>query len=623
MDIMRFLGNKTKLLEKIEFVINDNKIEGKVFCDLFSGSSSVGDFFKGKYQIISNDYLHSLSVIAKGKLYFGNSPKFETFKREYSVDPFVYLNSKKYQYNNQYFITSNYSPKGNRQFFTEENAIKIDGMRIEIEQLYKNKILDKNEYYFMLASLLESVMGVSNTTGTYEAFLKKWDRRAIKNFSIEPLEFNHTELIDRNRVYNKDSNQLLREIEGDILYIDPPYTITDYSSAYHLLESISKYDYPDIRGITGRRIQRNLKSKYNKKENALYNFEDLIRQARFSHILVSYSTQSLVPINEMVDLFKKFAKNGIVRLYEFPYREYKNIKSSKKGEDLKEIIIYFQKDLSIIKSPLNYSGSKDTIVNDIIKHLPKHVTTFVDSMGGAFNVGANIYALNDVIYNEFLPHVYELVKRLLDVDKKSIISNAEKIISKFQMKKADKQSYLCLRKSYNTTKSIDELFVLQMFCFQNQMRFNSKLEFNTPVGNCAYNETIKQRIKDFVPRTSKFKLMNSSYLNIDFNEFDKNTVFYFDPPYFITNATYNDGKRGFVGWGAEDETKLLEYLDKLNRAGYKFMLSNVIYHGDKINHLLLEWIETHNFDVYEINNVGSKNRRNEVLICNYNWKEIL
>lgn len=53
------------------------------------------------------------------------------------------------------------------------------------------------------------------------------------------------------------------------------------------------------------------------------------------------------------------------------------------------------------------------------------------------------------------------------------------------------------------------------------------------------------------------------------------------------------------------------------------MLSNVIYHGDKINHLLLEWIETHNFDVYEINNVGSKNRRNEVLICNYNWKEIL
>jgi len=72
------------------------------------------------------------------------------------------------------------------------------------------------------------------------------------------------------------------------------YTVTDYNSAYHVLESISKYDYPSIGGITGRRKEITKKSKYTKKKQALINFEDLFRQANFNHILVSYSTQGLV-----------------------------------------------------------------------------------------------------------------------------------------------------------------------------------------------------------------------------------------------------------------------------------------------------------------------------------------
>ena len=71
----------------------------------------------------------------------------------------------------------------------------------------------------------------------------------------------------------------------------------------------------------------------------------------------------------------------------------------------------------------------------------------------------------------------------------------------------------------------------------------------------------------------------------------KNTVFYFDPPYFITNAAYNDGKRGLDDWTANEESKLLSTLSMLNLNGYKFMLSNVIEHKGKKNHLLTEWIK--------------------------------
>ncbi len=616
---MRFLGNKTRMLNNIEFVINDNKIEGSIFCDLFAGSGAVGDFFKNKYTIIANDYLQCLSIINKAKLENSKVPSFKDFVNEYGTDPFTYFNSKNYVPDSQYFITNNYSPIGNRQYFIEDNAVKIDGIRIEIEELFKNLIIDIKERNFLIASLIESVMGVSNTSGTYEAYLKNWDKRAYKHFELTPLTLNEVNLFGENTVYNIDSNELLRQISGDILYIDPPYTITDYSAAYHLLESISKYDYPTIGGITGRRKELCNKSKYTRKEQAYKNFEDLFRQANFKYVLVSYSTQGLLAIDEIKSIAERFAINNTVKVYEFPFKEYKNIRSSKKGDDLREVVIYFEKNREIIKSPLNYTGSKYTIFNEILKVMPKHISTFVDIMGGAFNVGVNMVA-DKVIYNEFLPHTFDIINLLLNVDKQVIIDNVVKIIDDFGLKKSEKESYIALRNSYNETKDVYKLFVLHMYCFQNQMRFNSKFEFNSPVGNCSYNETLTSRIYEFMPKSKDYELINKSYIDIKFNNFDEDSVFYFDPPYFITSATYNDGKRGFIGWDADEETKLLDYITDLHNSGYKFVLSNVLYHNDSANYLLIEWIKTHQFIVKNIDNVGSKNSRDEVLIMNFNWR---
>lgn len=616
---MRFLGNKTRMLENIKSVILQNRIEGEVFCDLFAGSGAVGDFFKGQYTIISNDCLSSLSVINEAKLENASVPQFLSFKEQFGTDPFSYLNSKRYTTDAQYFITNNYSPKGNRKYFTEANAVKIDGMRIEIEELYKNGYIDCKERGFLLASLLESVMGVSNTSGTYEAFLKDWDRRALKDFVLEPISINLVGSVRKNQIYNCDSNDLIRKIKGDILYIDPPYTITDYNAAYHLLESIARYDYPNIAGLTGRRQDCCLKSKYTRKNQALKNFEDLFRQARFTHVLLSYSTQGLVSITELKELASRFAIGGKVEIYEFPFREYKNIRSSKKGDNLKEVILYFKKDFAIKKSPLNYTGSKYAIFDEINAVLPKHISAFVDIMGGAFNVGVNIVA-EKVVYNEFLPHTYNIVKLLLGEDKQAIIDMVEKIVCGYSLHKSDKSSYLKLREDYNKTKDVYRLFVLHMYCFQNQMRFNSRLEFNTPVGNSAYNETIAERIKEFTPRTANVETLNLSYCDIDLSKLDKDSVFYFDPPYFITSATYNDGKRGFIGWNADEECRLLDYIAALHNKGFKFILSNVIYHNGTINYLLTEWVRSHDFFVKDIGAVGAKNSRNEVLITNYDWR---
>ena len=61
--MMRYLGNETKLLTFIEKVIDKYKIEGETFADLFAGTGSIGDYFKGKYTVYSNDYTY----FSKGK----------------------------------------------------------------------------------------------------------------------------------------------------------------------------------------------------------------------------------------------------------------------------------------------------------------------------------------------------------------------------------------------------------------------------------------------------------------------------------------------------------------------------------------------------------------------------
>ena len=134
------------------------------------------------------------------------------------MTPFDFFNNKVYEYQSNFFITNHYSPRGGRQFLTEINAIKVDGIRQDLERFYLDKDLNDNEYFYLLASLLESVTKFSNTTGTYEAFLKVWDCRALKTFVLCELEFNKTvNDVKSNIVYQKDANLLIREIYGDIL----------------------------------------------------------------------------------------------------------------------------------------------------------------------------------------------------------------------------------------------------------------------------------------------------------------------------------------------------------------------------------------------------------------------
>lgn len=617
---MRYLGNKTKLLDFIDSVLSKYNIEGESFVDLFSGTCAVGDHLKGRFKVVANDYMYFAKIIASAKLLNSRIPSFENFIKRFNENPFEYLNRQEYAPQNSFFVYQNYSPVGNRMYFTKENALRIDGMRLEIESFYKDSFVSDAEYYFLLASLLESTLRVSNIAGTYQAFFKFWESRALKPLELEPLTIEEVDpILSKNVAFCEDANSLARRLSGDIVYIDPPYTITQYCNSYHVLETIARYDNPELFGKTGRRKNR-LLSNYSNKSKAIVEFEDLFRQLDFEHVLVSYSNQSIIPLDEMVELAQKFALDGVVHVEKNDYREYasNNLSYKDSGEGLKEAIIYFRKDRRVNKSPLNYSGSKDGIVCMLNKLLPKHMPVLVDAMGGAFNVGANLIATDHVVYNEYNPYVFGIVEMLLDTPREDIVSQVQANVDTFGLQKKGKDEYLALRDFYNNEdSSAINLFTLQIYAFQNMIRFNSSQKMNTPIGNNEFNEGIRQRIRDFRVKTGRYSMINGSFLDINIEDYPMDTLFYFDPPYFITSAEYNDGKRGLEGWNAEKENQLLDYLLKIHQSGRKFLLSNVISHKGKRHHLLVRWAEEHNFAVTTVGTTGIKYPRVEVAVTSY------
>ncbi len=285
-----------------------------------------------------------------------------------------------------------------------------------------------------------------------------------------------------------------------------------------------------------------------------------------------------------------------------------------------------------IKSPLNYVGGKYKILNQIIPFFPKNIHHFVDLFAGGGNVSVNVNA-KKITLNDNLFYTIDMYKVFQDMSKHSILEYINKQISRFNLSKENEEAYKNFRFHYNKRKKPLDLFILIAYSFNHQIRFNSKHEFNNPFGRnrSSYNKKMEQNLIDFITalKNKKIECVSTSFEKFDVEHLNDKDFVYCDPPYLITTGTYNDGKRGFKGWGAKEELNLLNYLDNLNFKKIRFALSNVIEHKGKSNEVLKNWLkQNHQYKVNVINNTycncnyqtidKSKNSSNEVLITNYN-----
>jgi adenine-specific DNA methylase len=313
--VMNYIGSKQSLLDFLETTIEEftgyKEGDSFVFGDLFAGTGVVGQRYKEKgHSVISNDIQYYSYVL--NKHYIENIPELDDSLLEY----FNNLNPVKG------FIYNNYceGSGSGRNYFTNENGMKCDAVRIELERLYRAGEINDNLYFYYLASLINSIDKYANTASVYGAFLKHIKKPAQKEFMLELLPVGNGNI---GKVYNEDINELIKKVGGDVLYIDPPYNNRQYCSNYHVLETIAKYDTPKLRGVTGLRDETYQKSKYCSKRTVIDIFEDLIKNADFKYIILSYNNEGFMDLKTIKDIMSKYGE------YDFFTKEYRRFKADR------------------------------------------------------------------------------------------------------------------------------------------------------------------------------------------------------------------------------------------------------------------------------------------------------
>jgi len=335
---MNYIGSKLSLLDFLEESINKvvKESDNNVFCDLFAGTGAVGLHFKKKgYKVIANDIQYYSYVL--NKHYIGNHKPLKFLKllneihglEKIKIEDrknFVceYLSKLKFV---KGFIYENYclggtkNKKEKRLYFSDENGMSCDAIRQKIAEWKDKKLINDNEYYFLLTSLLEAVDKSANTASVYGAFLKKLKKSALNNFVLKPVSLFIND--QEHQVFNEDINTIVEKIKGDILYLDPPYNHRQYASNYHILETIAKYDNPEIHGKTGLRDYQKQKSLYCSRVEVKKAFQDLILKAKVKYIFLSYNNEGLMTLSDVKEIMSERGEYG------FFAKEYNRFKADK------------------------------------------------------------------------------------------------------------------------------------------------------------------------------------------------------------------------------------------------------------------------------------------------------
>ena len=343
----KYLGNKRSLLDSIYSFIELNTTNTSSIIDIFAGTTNVGRYFKNKgYDVASNDINRFSYILGLSYLSLKSIPQFEkiqipndikvdiTYLEEHflkqakkdkeqlfslnsvSMKEFLpifkilnYLNNlDKYAPKNKFIIdyftvdgkhsdyTSLRGTELNRNYFSKDNAMKINNILEKIREWWQNNLLSKQEIAILLTAVIEEVVLVANVAGTFHDFHrnKLWTN-SLQSFTIKvPLSIISQ---TNSQIYCDDALKLVKTLPyHDILYIDPPYNFRQYTSYYHLLNFIAAYpfidnleDYmKDLSYVRGQNPEDEFKSAFCFKDQFVEALKYLIENVNCKYVVMSY-----------------------------------------------------------------------------------------------------------------------------------------------------------------------------------------------------------------------------------------------------------------------------------------------------------------------------------------------
>lgn len=297
----------------------------------------------------------------------------------------------------------------------------------------------------------------------------------------------------------------------------------------------------------------------------------------------------------------------------------------------------------IKRSPLFYVGDKYRLMKQLLDLFPKEINNFYEPFTGGgtvfLNVEAEKYFLNDI--DKHLVNIHKFLISKAEKPEK-FFRDVEKIIHKYKLSHSykndivpdslkkefkktyyarfNKEGYEKLRVHVNKNKKNDPLIlhILLIYGFNRMLRFNGGGKFNLPVGNVDFNKNVVSALNDYFEFV---KAKRIKFTSQDFRKFFEERVYekgdfvYFDPPYLIASSEYNKL------WGENVEVSLLDLIDRLDKKGVKFALSNVTHYNGSKNDLLIKWMKKYKVHDIKSNYISyhnnTKKKIKEVLITNY------
>lgn len=385
---MRYIGNKTKLLSFIGEFLDENGITSGRALDAFAGTASVGSFLKRKgFDVTACDIMTFSYVFAQAYIVTDEYPQFAgvcddaEFQAQRSTPEFRAAFEARFSgqgdlfgqgYPGQRslhetllfldtflspcesFITQHYSAEdasndGDRMYFTRENATIIDAIRHRVEDWKNSGLITYDEYYVLLAALIEAADSVANTTGVYAAYVKTWQANARRKLKLLTPEL----VVGTGQncaAIQGDINSVIESVGNlDLLYLDPPYNTRQYSGYYHVPEVIARgwFDHMlELRGKTGLIQDDDKKSNWSRKDKCVLALRDLLQRVNTRHVLMSYNSEGIIPELEIERIFRQVGRPGSYQRVGRGYQRYRSDSNHEnrryKRDSVTEFLYYVQ-----------------------------------------------------------------------------------------------------------------------------------------------------------------------------------------------------------------------------------------------------------------------------------------
>ena len=298
----RYIGCKTKLVDWIFSLIDEQTHDVHSFCDIFAGTGVVAQRALQTYErVVVNDFLHLNNVMYRA---FFAPCEWSEERVQTIINEFNDINPAKIGEN---YFSKNFGGK----YFYHDTAKIVGYIRGRLQALQKN--LTDKEYAVLLASLIYSIDRHANTMGHFDAYHHKTPTaHQFQMRMIEVESFNGVE------IHQEDSNQLARHINVDLTYLDPPYNSRQYSRFYHVYENLVQWKKPQLYGTALKPKEENM-SDYCR--NAAFTaFTDLVSHINSRYLVVSYnntyhskstSSENKIKLEQLEEVLNKCGKTQV------------------------------------------------------------------------------------------------------------------------------------------------------------------------------------------------------------------------------------------------------------------------------------------------------------------------